>query len=139
MKPSKQEIHPEICNEDAHEGKNAEDMKVLRFAEPFQRSLMDAERIDEHGDQCPYLLRIPSPVSSPRNVCPYRTDEDSGSQQEKGRIEHDVADGLEIFHSSKSNALIINKLAFWGRKAFDSYISVFISQHLTQAFLPDQL
>jgi len=42
-------------------------------------------------------------------------------------------------HSSKSNILIINKLTFWGRKTFDSYLSVFISQQLTQAFLPDRL
>ena len=98
MKPSKQEIHAEICNEDAQEGEDAEDMEMLRIAEQFQRSLMDAERIDEHGNQCPYLLRIPSPVSSPRNVCPDCADEDSSSQQEQSRIEHDVADSLEIFH-----------------------------------------
>lgn len=100
MKPSKQEIHTEICNEDAKEGEDAEDMEMLRIAEPFQRSLMNAERIDEHCDQRPDLFRIPSPVSSPRYVCPNCADEDSGSQQEKGRIEHDVAYGLEIFHPS---------------------------------------
>ena len=98
MKPSKQEIHPEICNEDAQEGEDAEDMEMLRISEPFQRSLVDTEGIDEHCNQRPDLFRIPSPVSSPLYVSPYRTDEDSGSQQEKGRIEHDVADGLEIFH-----------------------------------------
>ena len=31
MKPSKQEIHPEICNEDAQEGEDAEDMEMLRI------------------------------------------------------------------------------------------------------------
>jgi hypothetical protein len=58
-------------------------------------------------------------------------------------VGHDVIAGLtgnlSDYHSSKPNALIINKLAFWGRKTFDSYLSVFISQHLTQAFLPDRL
>ena len=42
MQSSEQEIHSEICDQDAKERKNAEDMKVLRVAEPFQRSLMDA-------------------------------------------------------------------------------------------------
>ena len=42
MKPSKQEIHPEICNEDAQEGEDVEDTEMLRISEPFQRSLMDA-------------------------------------------------------------------------------------------------
>ena len=46
---------------------------------------------------------------------------------------------MSDYHSSKSNKLIINRLAFWGRKTFDSYLSVFISQLLTQAFLPDRL
>ena len=65
MQASEQEIHPEICDQDAQEGEDAEDMEMLRIPEPFQRSLMDAEGIDEHCDQGPYLLRIPSPVSSP--------------------------------------------------------------------------
>ena len=39
MKPSKLEIHPEICNEDAQEGEDAEDMEMLRIAEPFQISI----------------------------------------------------------------------------------------------------
>ena len=60
MQSSEQEIHSEICNEDAQEGEDAEDMEMFRITEPFQRSLMDAERINEHGDKCPDLLRIPS-------------------------------------------------------------------------------
>ena len=36
MKPPEQEIHSEIRDQDAKESKNAEDMKVLRVAEPFQ-------------------------------------------------------------------------------------------------------
>ena len=98
VKPSKQEIHPEICNEDAQEGEDAEDMEMLRISEPFQRSLVDTEGIDEHCNQRPDLFRIPSPVSSPRNVCPYCADEDSRRQKKQSRIQHDVADGLEIFH-----------------------------------------
>ena len=47
MQSSEQEIHSEICNQDAQEGEDAEDMEMLRISEPFQRSLMDAERINE--------------------------------------------------------------------------------------------
>ena len=65
MQSSEQEIHSEICNQDAQEGEDAEDMEMLRISEPFQRSLMDAEGIDEHCDQRPDLFRIPSPKSSP--------------------------------------------------------------------------
>ena len=57
---------------------------------------MDAERIDEHGDQCPYLFRIPSPISSPRYVCPYCADEDSGSQVQP-------AHHLPLYHNKITN------------------------------------
>jgi hypothetical protein len=38
VKPSKQEIHAEICNEDAQEGEDAEDMEMLRISEPFPKN-----------------------------------------------------------------------------------------------------
>ena len=36
MQSSEQEIHSEICNQDAQEGEDAEDMEMLRIPEPFQ-------------------------------------------------------------------------------------------------------
>ena len=51
---------------------------------------MHGECIDEHGDECPHLLGIPSPVASPTYVCPDGSDEDAGSKQKFGRIEEEL-------------------------------------------------
>ena len=40
MQSSKQEVYAEICDQNAYEGQNAEDVEVHRLAEPFDAARM---------------------------------------------------------------------------------------------------
>ena len=56
---------------------------------------MEQGCIDEHGNECPHFFRVPTPVSSPRDVCPYCADKDADSEAEDGRIEQNMTDDLQ--------------------------------------------
>ena len=42
--------------------------------------------IDEHRDECPGLFGVPTPITTPGQVSPYGTDEDTRCKAELGRI-----------------------------------------------------
>ena len=49
---------------------------------------VECRGIDQHRDQRPHLLRVPTPISAPRDVCPHGTYEDADAEQKHRWIEH---------------------------------------------------
>lgn len=88
MHTSKYEIYSEICYQHRYESQYAETVEEHRIPETTDRLSMQGCRVNQHGDECPYLFRVPSPISSPRYIGPYCSYEDSENQQEYGRIEN---------------------------------------------------
>jgi len=56
---------------------------------------MECNAVDYHGDERPHFFRVPTPVISPRYVCPNGSDEYAYGEQECGWVEHDAADDGE--------------------------------------------
>ena len=52
---------------------------------------MECESIDNHRDQSPYFFRIPSPIASPRHVCPNGTKKDAYGEQHHRWIQQQFA------------------------------------------------
>ena len=57
-------------------------MIVFRGLQELDRFAVQRYGVDEQGDECPYLFRVPAPVSAPRGVCPYGTEEDADNEKE---------------------------------------------------------
>ena len=56
-------------------------MEKARTAETAQRNGMERQGIEQPRDECPNLLRVPAPVTAPRNVRPTRAEKDARAQQ----------------------------------------------------------
>ena len=83
---SKYKVYPEISDQHRDKSQYAETVEEHRTSERTDRLGMQCRRVNQHRYECPYLFRVPSPISSPRHVCPYRSDKYSEHQQEYGWI-----------------------------------------------------
>ena len=65
MHAAEEEIYAEIGNQDAQEGQNTIEMKEPGAAEALDGGRMERRHIDEHGDEGPDLLGVPTPITAP--------------------------------------------------------------------------
>ena len=65
MHAAEEEIYAEIGNQDAQEGKDTVEMEKLGAAEALDGGRMERRHVDEHGDEGPDLLGVPTPITAP--------------------------------------------------------------------------
>ena len=97
MHPTQEVIHAEIGHQYSQEGQEHVKMEELGTTEIVQTVCMEWKRIDHERDKCPDFFRIPSPITSPRNICPNGTDENTNSQEEHRRIEQQPTEQHQPF------------------------------------------
>ena len=79
-------------------------MEKARTAETAQRNGMERQGVEQPRDECPNLLRVPAPVTAPRNVRPTRAEKDARAQQhhrrhqQQPRAEHSPQGRLRRAH-----------------------------------------
>ena len=88
-------VHTEIGHQYAEEGDKHIDMYMQRLMHPPD-VVVKRSCIDEHGDESPCFLGIPTPVFSPTDICPDGTDEDSYCYQRYGRVEQKLGEGCKL-------------------------------------------
>ena len=82
MHAAKYIVYAEIGHQDGEECKEHVQMIVFRGLQELDRFMVQRYGIDEQGDECPHFFRVPAPVSAPRDVCPYGTEEDADGEKE---------------------------------------------------------
>ena len=95
MHPSQQEIHSEIGHQYRQGSQQQIGMKSTGTTEPRQAIAMESHRIEHERDERPNLLRVPSPIASPRDIRPHGSQKDAGAQKEQGGIEQDTTEQLQ--------------------------------------------
>ena len=65
MHAAGEEIYAEIGNQDAQEGQDTVEMEKLGAAEALDGGRMERRHVDEHGDEGPDLLGVPTPITAP--------------------------------------------------------------------------
>ena len=65
MHAAEEEIYAEIGNQDAQEGQDTVEMEKLGAAEALDGGRMERRHVDEHGDEGPDLLGVPTPITAP--------------------------------------------------------------------------
>ena len=65
MHAAEEEIYAEIGNQYAQEGQDTVEMEKLGAAEALDGGRMERRHVDEHGDEGPDLLGVPTPITAP--------------------------------------------------------------------------
>ena len=87
-------VYAEIGHDDAEKRQHHIEMIDLRTTEYRECVCMQNYGIYHEGDERPRLLRVPTPISSPTDVCPYSADEDAKTHGDDGWIEHQTTQQL---------------------------------------------
>ena len=65
MHAAEEKIYAEIGDQDAQEGQDTVEMEKLGAAEALDGGRMERRHVDEHGDEGPDLLGVPTPIAAP--------------------------------------------------------------------------
>ena len=65
MHAAEEKIYAEIGNQDAQEGQDTVEMEKLGAAEALDGGRMEWSHVDEHGNEGPDLLGVPTPITAP--------------------------------------------------------------------------
>ena len=68
---AKKEIYSEIGDEYWQESQNGVYMEESGITEAFQTSAVESECIYQKSYECPGFFRVPWPIVSPGDICPY--------------------------------------------------------------------
>src|SRR4030042_5872324 len=83
MKARQVIVNTKICHQYGRKCKKRQEVERVNILHSRYYPGVDNKSVDNYGDQRPCLLRIPSPVSSPRFICPDRSQECANCQQVK--------------------------------------------------------
>ena len=95
MDTTQQQVDAEIGDNDTEECCHAPDVETDGGMVVALAHVQRVE-IDQQGDERPHFLGVPRPVVAPRDVGPYRPDDDSQGELRHGGIEHQQ---VGTFHS----------------------------------------
>lgn len=96
MEAGEEVVGAEVGEEYREDGNEEVEVQGARTAEETEGGAVERYGIDQEGDQGAGLFGIPSPVTSPRLVGPYRSDEDPGGEKKYCRHEDDGVDARDV-------------------------------------------
>ena len=65
MHAAEEKIYAEIGNQDTQKGQDTVEVEKLGAAEALDGGRMERRHVDEHGDESPDLLWVPTPITAP--------------------------------------------------------------------------
>ena len=65
MHTAEEKIYAEIGNQDTQKSQNTIEMKEPGAAKALYGGRMERRHVDEHGDEGPDLLWVPTPITAP--------------------------------------------------------------------------
>ena len=98
MHSAEEIVDAEIGHYERHESQRHEEMERRRAAKLSHRTRMQRYGVYHERDERPHLLRIPSPILAPRDVCPNGSDEDADAERGKCGIEKHERELLQLHH-----------------------------------------
>ena len=91
-------VDAEIGHYEREESQRHEEMERCRAAQLSHRTRMQRYGVYHERDECPHLLRVPSPILAPRDISPDGSDEDADAERGKCRIEKHERELLQLHH-----------------------------------------
>ena len=96
MHPAQEIIDAKISHQDGEKCKHKKQMHPAVVLEKTERNSMKTNGIHHKSYQRPSLFRVPTPISSPRNISPNRAEKNADAEQNFGGIEHYAAEDREL-------------------------------------------
>lgn len=98
MHSAEEVVHTEIGHYEREESQCHKHMERCRAVQLGHRARVQRNGIYHERDECPHLLRVPSPILAPRDVSPNGSDEDADAERGKCRIEKHERELLQLHH-----------------------------------------